>query len=263
MTTRGRFDRLQNDSDPAVLQDMARRIANIIRTGTVSEVDAKKGRARVKIGDITTDWIKWHAGRSGDDSNWNPPSPGEQVTLMAMSGRLEHAVILPGLFSKTKDSPDNDENHRHTSMKDGTNHFHDVKNSVRQMSMPSKGSNTTFVGQKGQTNAGATGTDDSSNSSSSSHAQLANEHVFAVGSDMIVSFSDSKVHVHFADSGFIIEKGSIKIESPLLILPPNIQTGGTTNAAPANNTPSNSIPQKSGDTSSTAQPGDTALTGDS
>ena len=241
MSGPNRYDQLTHENDPQVIQDVHRRLHNLIRIGTILEVDPKKGRCRVRVGALETTWLKWHAGRSGDDSNWNPPSPGEQVTLMSPSGRLENATVLPGLFSKNKDSPDNDENHRHYSGKDGSQTFHDVKNKVKQTSMPAKGSTTHFIGDN------------------TSYAHLDGEHIFRVGDNAHVSFHKDHVYLHHTDSGIKVEQGKVTINCATLLLPQNTIKGGaaSNDPKPENNTPKNQIPQ-SGGTSSTEQPGNMA-----
>lgn len=79
--------------------ELARLIENLIRFGTVAEVQAKPPRVRVKSGDITTAWRPWINLRAGDDREWDPPTIGEQVVLFSPSGNLTQGVVLAGLFS--------------------------------------------------------------------------------------------------------------------------------------------------------------------
>jgi phage baseplate assembly protein V len=81
------------------LADLARLIENLIRFGTVAEVQAKPPRVRVKSGDITTAWRPWINLRAGADREWDPPTKGEQVVLFSPSGNLAQGVVLAGLFS--------------------------------------------------------------------------------------------------------------------------------------------------------------------
>ncbi|MBD9653580.1 phage baseplate assembly protein V [Pseudomonas sp. PDM12] len=81
------------------LADLARLIENLIRFGTVAEVQPKPPRVRVKSGDITTAWRPWINLRAGDDREWDPPTIGEQVVLFSPSGNLAQGVVLAGLFS--------------------------------------------------------------------------------------------------------------------------------------------------------------------
>ncbi len=81
------------------LAELARLIENLIRFGTVAEVQVKPPRVRVKSGDITTAWRPWLNLRAGADREWDPPTVGEQVVLFSPSGNLAQGVALTGLFS--------------------------------------------------------------------------------------------------------------------------------------------------------------------
>ena len=80
------------------LAELARLIENLVRLGTIAEVDVAKVRVRVKSGDITTTWLPWLALRAGTSKEWDPPTVGEQVILLSPSGVLAQGVALVGLF---------------------------------------------------------------------------------------------------------------------------------------------------------------------
>ncbi len=86
-------------SDMNQLAELARLIENLVRLGTIAEVDVAKVRVRVKSGDITTTWIPWLALRAGTSKEWDPPTVSEQVVLLSPSGVLAQGVALVGLFS--------------------------------------------------------------------------------------------------------------------------------------------------------------------
>ncbi|WP_024254718.1 phage baseplate assembly protein V [Escherichia coli] len=50
----------------ANIQELARALRNMIRTGLVVETNLKAGRCRVQTGGMCTDWLQWltRAGRS-------------------------------------------------------------------------------------------------------------------------------------------------------------------------------------------------------
>ena len=81
------------------LATLARLIENLIRFGTIVEVQMKPARVRVKTGPLTTGWLPWITPRAGADREWNPPNIGEQVILFSPSGQLGNGVVLTGLFS--------------------------------------------------------------------------------------------------------------------------------------------------------------------
>jgi phage baseplate assembly protein V len=92
-----------------VFSEFIRRLNNIVRLGTVSEVDYKKARIRVKIGKITTTWIPCLT-TAGAIKLCNPPVVGEQVSVISHGGDLSLAVAIPSIFQSKFDAPSNDEN---------------------------------------------------------------------------------------------------------------------------------------------------------
>ncbi|WP_336332312.1 phage baseplate assembly protein V [Pseudomonas putida] len=81
------------------IAELARLIENLIRLGTVAEVQIQPPRVRVKTGSISTAWIPWLALRAGTSKDWDPPTLGEQVILFSPSGQLGQAVAVVGLYS--------------------------------------------------------------------------------------------------------------------------------------------------------------------
>ncbi|ECX4790722.1 phage baseplate assembly protein V [Salmonella enterica] len=100
------------------ITELHRRIDNLIRTGVVTEVNLDKATCRVKTGKLETCHIPVSAIRAGDARIWWPPSIGEQVTLLCMSGDLKTAVVIPGLFCDTFPQPDTREKTLHISFPD-------------------------------------------------------------------------------------------------------------------------------------------------
>jgi phage baseplate assembly protein V len=92
-----------------VFSEFARRLNNIVRFGTVAEVDLKKARVRIKIGKITTNWIPWLT-TAGAVKLWNPPVVGEQVCVVSQGGDLSLAVAIPSIFQSKFAAPGNDPN---------------------------------------------------------------------------------------------------------------------------------------------------------
>lgn len=81
----------------AQLTEIMRLITNLIRTGTVTEVDRENWLCRVKVGELETNWINWLTLRAGGARTWWCPSPDEQVVVLSMGGNLETAFALPAL----------------------------------------------------------------------------------------------------------------------------------------------------------------------
>lgn len=81
------------------IADLRRRIDNMIRLGTIAEVDHAKALCRVKSGAITTGWLPFFTRRAGTTNEWDPVSVGEQCTVLSPSGELAQGVVLVGLYS--------------------------------------------------------------------------------------------------------------------------------------------------------------------
>lgn len=101
------------------LTEIMRLITNLIRTGTVSDVDTVNWLCRVKTGDLETNWINWLTFRAGKTRTWWQPSVGEQVVLMSLGGNLETAFALPAIYSDAFPPPDYSENGSTTVFNDG------------------------------------------------------------------------------------------------------------------------------------------------
>lgn len=114
--------------------DHARRIENIIRHGTVEDIDygtAGKShpRIRVRSGGILSDWLPYSAGRAGTTRSWSPPTKGEQVTLLSPSGDISSAtVIAGGLYQDAHRSPSHSPDEHVTEYADGAKISYNQKN---------------------------------------------------------------------------------------------------------------------------------------
>nr|DAN73760.1 MAG TPA: baseplate assembly protein V [Caudoviricetes sp.] len=89
--------------------DNNRRIESIIRFGLIAEVDYAQAKARVKCGEILTDFIPFITMRSGTTKTWSPPTQGEQCVILAASGELTTACIITGLYTQNSPSHSADE----------------------------------------------------------------------------------------------------------------------------------------------------------
>ncbi|MDH4763045.1 phage baseplate assembly protein V [Pseudomonas sp. CBMAI 2609] len=85
---------------------LSRLIENLIRLGTIAEVDhgsltdQRPARVRVQSGALLTGWLPWLALRAGESREWDPPTLGEQVIVFSPSGQTAQGVVLCGLFSQ-------------------------------------------------------------------------------------------------------------------------------------------------------------------
>jgi len=106
------------------LNDLGRRLANIIRIGTIFEIDFQAAKARVKIGELETDFLPWANANSGSNNSWNPPEIDEQVIILSPSGDLSQAVILPSLYKNN--ASDSDQNIKSITYQDGSKISFDI-----------------------------------------------------------------------------------------------------------------------------------------
>jgi len=101
------------------IQDIARAIRNLIRTGVVTAVDLDEGLCRVQTGGIQTTWLNWLTSRAGRSRTWWAPSVGEQVLILAVGGELDTAFVLPAIFSDDYPAPSTSADAFHIVFPDG------------------------------------------------------------------------------------------------------------------------------------------------
>lgn len=87
------------------IADLYRRVNNLLRVGKVVAVDYAVARARVKIGNITTDFLPW---MTPSTAAWIPLKNGEQVVVLSPGGDLRFGMILPALYQSAKSAPSDD-----------------------------------------------------------------------------------------------------------------------------------------------------------
>lgn len=109
--------------------DNNRRIENIIRFGTIAEVDHAKRRARVQSGEILTDWLPWVAFRAGTTKIRSPVTVGEQCIVLAASGELTTAAILVGIYTLEFNTPSNSPDEHVIEFADGATITYNQANS--------------------------------------------------------------------------------------------------------------------------------------
>ncbi|MEK6490061.1 phage baseplate assembly protein V [Klebsiella grimontii] len=87
------------------IAELIRLLENIVRTGTVTEIDEGKWRVRVQSGELETTWLRWNAQRAGAFKVWVPPSIGEQVWFLCLGGNTDIAFIGGSLYSDDNPAP--------------------------------------------------------------------------------------------------------------------------------------------------------------
>jgi len=103
------------------LPELERRVAGMVRVGTVMAVDLAAKKVRIKSGDLESAWVGWPAGRAGTGKRrWDPPEVGEQVVMVSPCGDMRQALVLPGVYQDAHDAPTTDGNKDHATYGDGT-----------------------------------------------------------------------------------------------------------------------------------------------
>jgi len=105
--------------------ELDRRLANIVRLGTVEQADYAKARIRVRCGDMLTGWLPWLTTRAGKDITWWAPDIGEQVVVLSPSGEPAQGVVLFAVYQNSSPQPETDVNRRKVVFEDGTTVIYD------------------------------------------------------------------------------------------------------------------------------------------
>jgi phage baseplate assembly protein V len=125
--------------------ELLRLINNLIRLGTVAEVDPAAVRCRIKIGDLETNWIRWVSARAGTTRDWDPPTVGEQVVVFAPGGDLSAAFFITGLNQTAHPAPSDNPKLWKRIFPDDTEITYDHENHKLDISVPTEGQINIFV----------------------------------------------------------------------------------------------------------------------
>lgn len=106
--------------------EQRRQKGNLIRLGTVAQVDHGAARCRVQTGELLTDWIPWLVPRAGAVIEWSAPNIGEQGILLCPDGDTSGAVFLRGLYSTAFGQPADGEAEHLIRYPDGTQIHYDA-----------------------------------------------------------------------------------------------------------------------------------------
>lgn len=104
----------------ADVSELNRQLNNVVRIGTIKQLDLANARAKVSVAGCTTDWLPWGTNRAGKRRDWSPPVIGEQVVLFAPYGDLGQAVIGPSIFQEDHAAPAASADQETTVYPDGT-----------------------------------------------------------------------------------------------------------------------------------------------
>jgi phage baseplate assembly protein V len=119
------------------VQDLIRRMDNILRPGTISAVDLERGRVRVRLGpNLETAWLGCLEQWAGNPRTWTPPKLKEQVLVLAAGGELKAGYVLRGLPSAEHPRPSKSPDMHITSFDDGLELSYDTVSNSLLISRP-------------------------------------------------------------------------------------------------------------------------------
>jgi len=99
--------------------ELERRMANMIRIGTIASVDVDAARCRVKLGELITGDLPWLTAHAGETRSWAAPSVGEQVLVFSPFGDIAQGVVLPSLYQQAHAAPSADPAEQLSQFEDG------------------------------------------------------------------------------------------------------------------------------------------------
>lgn len=106
--------------------EIDRRLANVIRIGTIAALDPANALVQVDLGDITTDWLPWGTGRAGSTRKWSAPRLGEQVLVFSPSGELGAGIVGPSVFQDAHPAPSSNPDVENVTFSDGSSVAYDA-----------------------------------------------------------------------------------------------------------------------------------------
>ena len=122
-----------------MLAELARRLENLLRLGTVASVDHAAARCVVHSGALDTTPLPWIAARAGDARTWWAPSVGEQVLLLCPGGDPANGIALPALYSTAQPRPEGGDTAHVSVYPDGARIAYDPATHRLDATLPSGG----------------------------------------------------------------------------------------------------------------------------
>tara|TARA_R110000824_G_scaffold118575_1_gene270877 strand:- start:268 stop:864 length:597 start_codon:yes stop_codon:yes gene_type:complete len=88
------------------LAELARRLTNIVRPGTIDSADYGAALVRVRFdANWVSGWLPWLTRRAGADVDWWAPEVGEQVIVLSPMGDPAQGWVLPAGYSNAVPAP--------------------------------------------------------------------------------------------------------------------------------------------------------------
>ncbi len=100
--------------------DSQNRAEQILRLGTIEQIDNKNRRVKIRSAELLSGWVPW-IGRIGHNYKaWTPPKKGTQVLTASPSGDFSQAIIVQVIYTENLNSPSTDEDVDIIEFNDGT-----------------------------------------------------------------------------------------------------------------------------------------------
>lgn len=128
------------------LSELNRQIANLVRIGSVAELDATNARVRLSVSGLTTDWLPWAAARAGKTRTWSPPQIGEQVIMVSPFGDMGQAAVVGSLFQDESPAPAASKDQETTVYPDGAKIDHNSATHTTNLTLNAAGTLNVTVG---------------------------------------------------------------------------------------------------------------------
>lgn len=121
------------------LEELERRVAQMVVRGKIVEVDPVKHVARVEYGPgMVTGWLQWKPLRTGKAIIWWAPEVGEGATVIS-DGDLSLGEILPGSYHKDFTAPSSDPDLFLIQYGDGGSVSYDRQSHMHRLDLPAGG----------------------------------------------------------------------------------------------------------------------------
>ncbi|MGL4355654.1 MAG: phage baseplate assembly protein V [Aeromonas popoffii] len=135
------------------LENLERRVEQMVVRGKIHAVDCATKKVRVAYGDnSTTDWIEWKPVRSGHVTIWSPPQVGEGCTVIS-DGDINLGEVFLGSYHNSMPAPSSSPDDTVMKFPDGTVFTYNMAS--HKLTLEVAGDTTLDV--KGNINAKATG----------------------------------------------------------------------------------------------------------
>ena len=128
------------DQNHAQLSEIARRLENVARIGTVEQIDYPAGLCRVRSGEVLSDWLPLPASITANSVGWSPLAIGTQVLIASESGDLANAQIVQTFYNDVFAAPNTNPNEQSITFADGAVLSYNSETSTLTAQLPSTAS---------------------------------------------------------------------------------------------------------------------------